>query len=121
MIADLDKLFGQNVRKEREYLGLSQQTLAEHLDAFYGLTWHQTTVGKTETGARPAKLHEAVAIADALGRSVSDLLSESADFNRKRSNVQRAISELMVIGHTVRVRTKQLKQELEDLSNSDSE
>lgn|SRR5699024_4658437 len=118
MIADLDRTFGVNVREAREGLGYSQQTFADTLEAFYGITWHQTTVGKIESGARPAKLHEAVAIASALGMSVSDLLSESADINRKESLAKRAIAELNVIEHVIQKRTEQLRKEIEDLKKS---
>jgi transcriptional regulator with XRE-family HTH domain len=120
MIASLDKIFGRNMREARERLGYSQQLFADSLEAFYGITWHQTTVGKIESGVRPAKLHEAVAIASALGMSVSDLLSESADVDRKESIAKRAIHELGVIEHVIQTRIEELREEMQDLKTAEN-
>lgn len=111
----VDKLFGKNLKNARERFGYSQQALADQLEQFYDLTWHQTTVGKTEAGTRPAKLHEAVALANILGVAVSDLLAEKPDEERKKASLHRAMSELQMVQDTLSQRTWELQRELIEL------
>ncbi len=68
-VADpLDIALGQQIRSVRKALNLSQQALAERL----GLTFQQ--VQKYEKGANRVSFSRLVAIANALGRTVGDLI-----------------------------------------------
>lgn len=64
------KNFGNNVRKHRKLLGLSQEQLAEEA----GL--HRTYIGAIERGERNVSLDNIIAIAAALQISASILLDE---------------------------------------------
>lgn len=75
-VASADKEFGARLKMLRERVGASQRELADRLNRLYGLTWHQTTVGKVETGERPIRLAEALAVAGVLGADICDLLVE---------------------------------------------
>jgi transcriptional regulator with XRE-family HTH domain len=65
---------GQLIRELRLARGLSQVDLAQRL-AERGLSWHQTTVAKTERADRPLRVNELAALAKVLGVSVGDLLN----------------------------------------------
>lgn len=62
-------IFARNLRKYREIQGLSQEKLAE----LAGL--HRTYVGSVERGERNISLDNMERLANALGRSVVDLLA----------------------------------------------
>lgn len=69
-----DQEIGLAVRQLRG--GISQSRLAELMTA-RGFSWHQTTVAKTETGERPLRLTEALALADELGVDLTVFLPGS--------------------------------------------
>ncbi len=65
MSAPTDAEIGTAVRAAREAKGWSQRHLAEVMTAG-GFRWHQTTVGKTETGKRPLQVAEIAELAKLL-------------------------------------------------------
>jgi transcriptional regulator with XRE-family HTH domain len=69
----LDRAFRDNLRRERESRKLTLATLAKLLQD-KGLSVHATTIAKIEYGERPAKLDEAVAVADVFGVSLDALI-----------------------------------------------
>jgi len=60
-------IFGKNVRREREKLGISQEALAE----LCGL--HRTYIGSIERGERNVSIQNVEKIAIALGIKISKL------------------------------------------------
>lgn len=68
-----DQEFGAKLRTVREARGLSQRFLVSELNDVYRVRWHQTTLAKTESGERPVRFAEAVALAGALGVSLDEL------------------------------------------------
>ena len=70
---DPDAVFAQCLRAAREAAGLTQQQLAGHLTRL-GYSMRQTTISKIEAGQRPVWLGEAVALADAVGASLAELV-----------------------------------------------
>lgn len=62
---DMEKLFGQSVRRHRKRLHVSQTRLAESMSGL-GFPMHQTTLAKIERVARPILLSEALALSDLL-------------------------------------------------------
>ena len=68
--------FSATVTKHREKLGLSRAALARQS----GL--HQTAIGLIERGERAPNLDTAHAIAQALGKSLEELISEAAKLVR---------------------------------------
>ena len=84
------------MRAARERQGLSQKWLAEALNSRYEFQWYPSTVGKVESGERPARLAEAVALAQALGVLLEDLVFEYEDERRHEQGVHRAVAELEI-------------------------
>jgi transcriptional regulator with XRE-family HTH domain len=66
-------LAGQELKRLRRERGWSQEEVARRMTA-YGFDWHQTTVGRTETAARPLRVNEAVALAALFEVPVTQLL-----------------------------------------------
>ncbi|RAY13610.1 hypothetical protein DPM19_18195 [Actinomadura craniellae] len=64
------------LRGMRTARGLSQEDVAQMMTAA-GFSWRQTTVAKTEAGARPVRLNEAVALAYFFGLTVDDMLGNT--------------------------------------------
>lgn len=88
-IANVDVMVGHRMRELREQQGLSQQGFVNQLAARGILQWHQTTVGKVESGQRPVRVDEAMAIADTLGVLVQDLIENpNSEAARYRKSVQ---------------------------------
>jgi len=67
----MSKAFGRVVRRRREILGLSQEALAERADI------HRTYISSIERGKVRLGLDVAKKVADALGRSLADLIAEA--------------------------------------------
>jgi transcriptional regulator with XRE-family HTH domain len=67
-----EQAFGSRLREERDRRGWRLEDLAGHMAA-QGLTRHESFYAKIETGATRVKLNEAVAIARALGLSLSQM------------------------------------------------
>jgi transcriptional regulator with XRE-family HTH domain len=61
-----DALFGYNLRKLRERAGMSEVALADAMRE-HGRPWHQSTVGRVQSGQQPAKYADAVALAAIFG------------------------------------------------------
>lgn len=69
-----EEIVGEEVRHLRKARGWSQEELARRMvGAGFG-TWHQSTVGRTETADRPLRLNEAVALAELFGTSLTGLM-----------------------------------------------
>jgi transcriptional regulator with XRE-family HTH domain len=64
--ADTDRNVAANLRHFREQAGLSQDELAQRMNE-RGFEFTQTTIGKIESGQRPVKISEIVALGDTLG------------------------------------------------------
>jgi transcriptional regulator with XRE-family HTH domain len=111
LVAELDTAFGARVRAARERQGRSQKWLAEALGSRYGIQWYPTTVGKVESGERPVKLTEAVAVAQALGMLLEDLVYEHESVVRHDQGVHRAVAELEAAAERILARARSLHHE----------
>jgi transcriptional regulator with XRE-family HTH domain len=107
----LDTAFGARVRAARERQGRSQKWLAEALGSRYGIPWHPTTAGKVESGERPVKLTEALAVAQALGMLLEDLVYEHESAVRHDQGVHRAVAELEAAAERILARARSLHYE----------
>jgi transcriptional regulator with XRE-family HTH domain len=68
---------GERLRAARQRARLPQQHIATVMAMTHGYsTWRQTTVGRVETGERSLQLGEALAVADIIGVTLSDLVSD---------------------------------------------
>ncbi len=68
MTDDLQRVLGDNLRKRREELGLSQEKFAEHLG------FHRTYIGSLERGERNVSLKSLEHLAQLLEVDPLDLL-----------------------------------------------
>lgn len=67
-----------NIRRYREFRGMSQSALARAMSE-QGWPWHQQTVAKVEAGRQAAGVSEAAAVAEILGVSLDRLLWAGAE------------------------------------------
>ena len=71
----LEKVIGQNIRRAREAEGLSQAQLGKLVGQYLGADWPRQAVSAAEQGNRAFAAAELVALALAMGRSVTWLLT----------------------------------------------
>lgn len=69
MEGELQKVFGRNLRRHRESLGLSQEAFADELGV------HRTYMGGVERGERNLTLRSVEKIAASIGRNPVELLT----------------------------------------------
>jgi len=72
-VEGVGELFGHHARQRREFLNLSQQSVADYMKDFFKIPWHQTVVAKIESGERRVKLNEAMALAYIYGLPLDNL------------------------------------------------
>ena len=70
-----EEVAGRELRRLRLERGWSQEQVARRMAAQGFDSWHQTTVGKTETAQRPLRLNEAVALSGLFGIPLARLLT----------------------------------------------
>ena len=82
--------FGRKLREMRRATGWSQEQLAAHMSGF---GWIQSTVSKTEAGARLVRLDEITALAALFGMSLSGLLDDGDGLSaaQRRREMERVI------------------------------
>lgn len=90
---DQEIWFGENLRRLREQLGVSQSGLAREM-AERGFQFHQTTISRIEAGDRPVRLAEATTLAEIVRTSVSMLIMQPVEL-RYSENLFRARSKLV--------------------------
>lgn len=76
-----DAAFSSNMKSRRELLGWNQARLLKELHALGFDNFHQTTLSRIENATQAPRLGEAVAIAEALGLKVSELLVPDDKFD----------------------------------------
>jgi transcriptional regulator with XRE-family HTH domain len=64
------QIFGINLRRHREELGISQEDLAEKADL------HRTYIGSVERGERNVSIDNMERLAAAVGSTIPELLAE---------------------------------------------
>lgn len=77
---------GENVRRFREALGLSQAQLAQRLTDSGLEGFHPQTVLRVEKGTRPLRLAEALVVAEALSVHVAELSEVDPDRAEQRAH-----------------------------------
>lgn len=116
-----DRVFRDNLRRQRESQGLSLAQLAKLLQD-KGLKVYPTTIAKVEYGERPAKLDEVIALADVFGVSIDALVGRSGR-QRRRGDKALAVEALQKRADTtakavdaLEVGLRELMEELDDLA-----
>jgi transcriptional regulator with XRE-family HTH domain len=96
-LADPEAAAGQAVRDARKSNGWTQQRLADEMNAVYGYSWGQSTIGKLETSEpsqrRPLRVRELVHLAAVLDVPLSQLLVDPAAVARRPEELDRDIAE----------------------------
>lgn len=85
---DIDANIAANVRAYREAAGISQEELAQRI-ADRGFPFTQATVWKVESGQRPLKASELIALADVFGRILVTDLTKPPDATRYTIQLER--------------------------------
>ena len=88
-----EKRLGAALKLLRESLGLSQDSVAKSMSDF-DHSWRQTTVAKTEAGARPIRVNEVVDLARVLGTSSVDLMHQVEQDNEDQARLLLARSQV---------------------------
>jgi transcriptional regulator with XRE-family HTH domain len=85
-----ERVFARRQRQERDRRGWRYRDLAAAV-AERGIDLNYSAFAKTETSGRAIRLDEAMAVADALGMTLSQMLSEASteDLERELADVQR--------------------------------
>ena len=107
-----DRAFGARMRQARERAGISQEHLSSNLVLMHDVHWHQTTVGKIESGGRPIRLSEAVAVADLLHVPLAELVYDSADDTPRIDRVALAYAELARVRQDIDAQLTRLRGEM---------
>lgn len=87
--ADIDRNVATNLRQFREERGMSQDELAQRMSE-RGFGFTQATIWKIESGQRPVKISEAVALGKALGLLSWTHLIEEPKLTRRLAELQAA-------------------------------
>lgn len=82
----------------RKAKGFNQTQLAKRLSSMHDLPFHQQTIQRIETGARPVRLNEAVLIAQELGTSLSTMMA-SAPLGAREA--MRAVDDLREVARNL--------------------
>src|SRR3954447_4046528 len=106
---DFDRTFGARMRQARERAGISQGDLSVNLVLMHNVHWHQTTVGKIESGGRPIRLSEAVAVADLLGVPLDELAYDRGDDTPRVERVALAYAALADVRQDIDRRLTRLR------------
>lgn len=107
---------GRVVRAERERLGLTQQQVAEAVQAA-GFPLSRATLAKTETGSRSVAVDELVHIADALGSDVLAIIRQArmvGGWNQDITALVRSYRRAFESSQDAVRRRNVVQQELED-------
>lgn len=73
----MDLEVGRRVQAARKDAGVGQVQLAEAMSVRLATPWQQSTVTKVETGRRPLKFDEAIALASELGVTLDWLAGQA--------------------------------------------
>lgn len=73
MKRDIKKVIGENIRKYRQNLGISQEELGHKAKL------HRTYIGGVERGERNITVESLIRISDALGVDIADIVSDDTN------------------------------------------
>jgi len=90
---DIDKNIAANLRTYREAGNISQEELAQRM-ADLGFGFSQATIWKIESGQRPVRASELVALADSLGIMLATHLTDKPDMARHEARLEQANRKL---------------------------
>jgi len=89
---DIDQNIAANLRAYREAGGISQDELAQRMTD-RGLGFSQATIWKIESGQRPVRASEMIALADSLGIFLATDLTREPDATRHTIHLEHAKGE----------------------------
>ncbi|MBA9002037.1 helix-turn-helix domain-containing protein [Thermomonospora cellulosilytica] len=93
------------VRRHRERLGMSQTELAKRM-AELDLSWHQMTVARTESGERPLRLDEALALANIFQIPLDSLMRPVDE------NIQREYEAILRMVHHIEEKANAVEEKI---------
>jgi transcriptional regulator with XRE-family HTH domain len=86
-------IFARRLRDERGRAGVSQAALADHLTATLYHRVDASAISRMEKGDRPARLDEAVVIAEKLGVPLATLLRDRDAIDERIDELRSQLSE----------------------------
>jgi transcriptional regulator with XRE-family HTH domain len=86
---DIDQNIAANLRTYREAGGISQEELAQRM-ADRGFGFSQATIWKIESGQRPVRASELVALADSFGILLATSLTDKPEMTRHEVRLEQA-------------------------------
>jgi transcriptional regulator with XRE-family HTH domain len=86
---DIDQNIAANLRTYREAVSISQEELAQRM-ADLGFGFSQATIWKIESGQRPVRASELVALADSLGIMRATNLTDKPDIAKHEVRLEQA-------------------------------
>lgn len=119
---EVDAAFASRVRQAREEQGMSQAMLANKLRD-YGIHIDGTAITRIEknatndSGARSIRLAEAVAISDALGKPLDEMLRTSPQLSDQMRIVRDQLAEATEAAEYARMRQAELHSKLRHLEH----
>ncbi len=103
-----ERLFGARFADLRRQNGWTQQQVTEAM-VERGFSWSATTATKTEAGARPIRVDEAVALCELFDATLGDLVGDTEE-RRARFALARAAARMKVARREVDRWTVELSQ-----------
>lgn len=110
---DHEAVFARRLRELRQAARLTQRDVALRM-VMRGYNWHQTTCAKSEVGDRPAYIGEAMALAEILGVSITDLVTEPlTEDERELAEAQAALAGVASVVSDKEFRASEAQAELD--------
>ncbi len=98
---DIDRNIAANVRAYREAAGISQEELAQRMtDCGFGFS--QATIWKIESGQRPVRASELIALTDALGVSLATSLTREPEATKYTIQLKQTSAAASAAYHAVK-------------------
>lgn len=102
--------FRDHLQRMREKSGMTQTDLARLLRDDYGLAFHQQTVQRIESGERPVRLNEAMAVSEVFKQKIGTLVSPPTELTEALHLLLQAKQEWRGLYFDLQKREEEVRQ-----------